>query len=616
MTYSLDALLSTTTLAELRARLALHDVALGLPQVQRLRDHAARLAPPTQGLRVGIVHTYTSELLDPWLTLAAALQGMEVDTYHAPYGLSLQEAQADSALVCHKPDLTLLLLQREDLHPALAEPLAALDPLEQEALRQEVRETLSDIIQRFRRQRIGQLVITLLPTVFPPGLGLYDAQSERSEGVWWASLKTELGSLIRESVSAALFLDLDLLVQHLGQRHFFDLRLWYSARYPFTPLGAQVLAQRVINIGVGLKFPKAKVLVLDADNTLWGGILGEDGLNGIALGPEYPGNVYLEFQRRILHYQQRGFILALCSKNNAADVDQLLNEHPHQLIKDRHLAARRVNWKAKTDNLVSLAAELNVGLESFIFLDDSDYECAAVRHQLPQVEVVQTPTKPILIPFCLEHVARLEVLSITDEDRVKTQLYVQERHRKQFQETVSRRAGGGRDYLASLNMTMRVGFDDARHLKRLAQLTQKTNQFNLTTRRYDEQQIQHFIDAKDWLVAYFSLTDIFGDSGIVGLALWHRLNSTWAVLDNFLLSCRVLGRGAESAFLHAQLRYLTKQGITELVADYIPTAKNTLVENFLSQQGFCEGEDGRYRRNLWTHPAAPASAFPIAIAKI
>ena len=174
-----------------------------------------------------------------------------------------------------------------------------------------------------------------------------------------------------------------------------------------------------MDLGVVLKFPKAKVIVLDADNTLWGGIIGEDGIDGIALGSDYPGNAFLQFQRRLLDYQQRGFILALCSKNNAADVDQVLKQHPHQLLRDEHFAARRVNWLPKPDNLVSLAEELNLGLDSFIFVDDSDHECAAVRQRLPQVEVVRTPSRPIDIPGCLEHVSRLEVLSLTAEDMVK-----------------------------------------------------------------------------------------------------------------------------------------------------------------------------------------------------
>jgi FkbH-like protein len=607
-----DDLLTVKTRAELRGAVSRFGAPLSLPQVQRLIIHAESLEPADQSLRVGIIHTYTSDLLDPWLSLAAALQGLTLDTYHAPYGLNMREAEGDSGLVAHAPDLTLFLLRREDLHPALARPLAGLDPSQQASIRREAFGRLEGIIRHFRTQRIGQIVLTLLPSIAPPGLGIYDAQSDRSESGWWAALKGEIGRCLRESIPAALLLDLDEVVQHVGREGFFDRRYWYSASFPFKAPAASEFARRVIAIGAVLKFPRAKVIVLDADNTLWGGIIGEDGLNGIALGPEYPGNAFMDFQRRLLEYQQRGFILALCSKNNEADVDHVFKEHPHQLLRVEHFAARRVNWLPKADNLVSLAEELNLGLESFIFVDDSEHECAGVRHRLPQVEVIQTPAKPIDVPGCLEHVARLEVLSLTAEDLAKTEMYAQDRRRRESWQRAEGSSTSQRDYLASLEMKMKIEFNDARQVARLSQMTQKTNQFNLTTRRYDEQRMHELIGSDEWLVAHFSLADVFGDSGIVGLAL-VRLAAERAEVDTFLMSCRVIGRDAEAAFMHALLRRLAAQGIDEVVADYQPTAKNGLVKDFLPDHGFATSPDGRFRRWLRTEPPLPESAFLIAI---
>jgi FkbH-like protein len=612
-TTTFDDLLAIRSRAELRAVVSRSGVTLSLPQARRLGSHAESLGPSDQSLRLGIVHTYTSDLLDPWLTLAAALQGLELHTYHAAYGLNLQEAQAGSGLVAHKPDLTLLLLRREDLHPDLAKPLAALSPTHQDSLRQDVLERLSHIVGRFRAQKVGQIVLTLLPPIASPGLGIYDVLSERSEGAWWAKLKADIGQCMRETIHASLLLDLDEVLQQIGREGFFDLRYWYSARFPFAAGAAREIARRVIGVGAVLKFPRAKVIVLDADNTLWGGLIGEEGIHGIALGPDYPGNAFLDFQRRILDYQQRGFILALCSKNNPADVEEVLKGHPHQLLRDEHFAAQRVNWLPKPDNLVSLAEELNLGLDSFVFIDDSEHECAAVRHRLPQVEVIQTPAKPVDVPACLEHVARLEVLSLTAEDLAKTELYAQERRRRESRLRAENSSTGQGDYLASLEMKMRIGLNDSRHVTRLSQMTQKTNQFNLTTRKYDEHQIGEFILSGDWLVAHFSLADVFGDSGIVGLALFRSIAPEQAELDTFLMSCRVIGREAESAFLHAVLRRLADQGTNEVVADYKPTAKNSLVKDFLPDQGFVRSEDGRYRRDLRKQPPRPESAFPIAV---
>lgn len=607
-----EDLLQLDSRAALKAGLAQWRLPLTLPQAQRLSAHAAALAPALQPLRLAIVHTYTSDLLQPWLTLSAALEGLELQAYHAPYGLALNEAEPGSALLAHRPDVTLLMLRREDLHPDLARPIVGLDREASEALRDACLARVKDIVGPFRAQKVGQLLLTLLPAATPSSLGLYDTQSTTSEALWWATLKTDIATWLRTSCPSTLLLDLDEVMLHVGRAQFFDRRYWYSARFPFTPVAAYEFSRRVAAVGSLLVSRQAKVLVLDADNTLWGGIIGEDGMDGIALGPDYPGNAYVEFQRRILDFQQRGFILAMCSKNNAADVDQVLREHPHMVLREEHFAARRVNWLPKPDNLASLAEELNLGLESFIFVDDSDHECAAVRHRCPEVEVIQAPGRAADVPACLDRVARLEVLSLTAEDLAKTAMYAQERQRRDL---MSAADGAGSDYLSRLQMKMRIGIDPRAHVTRLAQLTKKTNQFNLTTRRYDEAQVLGFIESDDWLVLDFSLADVFGDSGIVGLAMW-RIAGREAELDTVLMSCRVIGRQAEAAFLQTSMRLLAERGVTQLVADYLPTAKNELVRNYLAEQGFEQGADGRWRRDLALHPARAASDFPIEVSVV
>jgi FkbH-like protein len=583
-----------------------------LTQIQRITERAAELSPATVELRLGVVHSYTSELLDPWLDLAGALEGLDVTTYHAPYGLNLEEADGGSHLAAHAPDITLMLLRREDLHPDLARPVAALSSEEQAVLSSHALDRLFAVIQTFRAHKVGHLIVTLLPEQTGPALGIYDPMPERSEAAWWSAFKVEIGRRLRIGVEASLFLDLDEVIAQVGRDAFFDPRLWYSARFPFAAAAAHEISRRVVGLGAAMKFPKVKVIALDADNTLWGGIIGEDGLNGIALGHDYPGNAYMAFQRRLLDFQQRGFILALCSKNNPADVEQVLNDHPHQILKPEHFAASRVNWEPKTDNLVALAEELNLGLDSFIFVDDSDYECSLVRRELPEVEVIKTPTRPVEVPSCLDQVSRLELLSLTVEDLKKTEMYAQERVRRQLRQNAER-SGGLEGYLASLQMVMTVGIDDPAPLKRLSQLTQKTNQFNLTTRRYDELHMRRVIDASNWMVGYFSLKDVFGDSGIVGLALFEMSEPAAAELDTFLMSCRVIGRKAESAFLNALLKRLAATGVHEVLADYLPTPKNGLVTSFLPDHGFVVGADGRFRRNLIATPPLPDGAYPMTI---
>ena len=611
--------ISTTDLLEKPSLQAFRDTFiqmtsdLSLAEAKTLTHHLRSIAPAKLQLRLAFIHTYTSDLLDPWLDFQAARETLEIDTYHAPYGLNVMEAAAGSGLEAHQPDMTVLLLQREDLHPDLRYPVTGLDGGARRQLRQAIVDDLSAIVGQFRIRIQGQIVVTVLPPTRPLELGLFDRQAEGSEATFWGQVKDDIAGSFRDRFSATMLFDLDDMLADIGHRVFCDQRLWYSTRFPFSPVAACEFARRLISLAVVLNHPKAKVIVLDADNTLWGGVIGEDGMDGIALGPDYPGNVYVEFQRRLLNFQQRGFILAMCSKNNPEDVDEVIDSHPHQVLRDAHFAARRVNWDPKSDNLQALAGELNLGLESFIFVDDSDYECDLIRRALPQVEVIQMPSRPVDVPSTLDRVSRLEIVSRTKEDLAKTQLYGQERQRRELQETMVKGNGSVADFLASLQMSMTVEIDALTGIARLAQLTQKTNQFNLTTRRYSEEAIADFIRSDDWIVGSFSLSDKFGHSGVVGLALLRRSSGSQAVIDTFLMSCRVIGRKAESAFLEAVLGYAQTTGTEVVIAEYLPTPKNRLVESFLPDHRFIKHEDGRYWRVLEAAPPAAAAEFPIDV---
>lgn len=590
----LDTLLQSADAQALKRALLARDFMPSPPQVSKILGHLASVGS-TQPLRLGVVHTYTSELLDPWLHFAAALNDLSVATYHAPYGVTLQEANAASGLVAHQPEVTLLLLKAQDLHPGLRLPPECHATEDRAALLEGALSQLRQLVDAFRSQLGGQIVVTLLPAMHPPGLGWYDAMAEHSAGRWWQSLDSQLAMILRQDFSGVSLLDLREIVSDLGRRRCFDQRLWHTAGFPFSADGALALSNAVMELAASLKQTRTKVIVLDADNTLWGGVVGEDGINGIALGPDYPGSAFVAFQQRILSLQQRGFVLALCSKNNAQDVEEVFSKHPHQLLKNEHFAAARVNWLPKPDNLRSIAEELNLGLDAFIFVDDSDHECAAVRHSLPEVQVVQVPDKALEVPTCLDHLARLQITSLTGEDLAKTAMYAQERQRRSQRADVQASGGSSGDYLKSLNMRMTVGLDDASRLPRLAQLTQKTNQFNLTTHRYSEQDMADKIASEDVWVFHFSLADSFGDSGVVGLAIAERVDDDdSAHLDTFLMSCRVIGRDAEKAFLETVIDALRQRGIATLLASYRPTRKNVIVQTFLPDNGFQICGDNRF----------------------
>lgn len=574
--------------SEVLARLGARRTALTLPQMRELGRQLRALSEPALPLRLAVLRTYTTELLRPYWQFEAQLQGFDLQLYEAPYGALLQEAAADSGLAAHGADLVYVFLRWEDLGPRLGLPVTGLAEAEREAVVEGAEARVRGLIDGLRAVCGATIVVTLLPRMWGPELGIFEAMDAHSETTLRWRIKQAIARSA-EVIPSALFSDLDEVAAEVGRMRMFDQRMWVTARFPFTTDGAQAVVRHLMAYAVVQRLPKAKCIVLDADNTLWGGIVGEDGPSGIALGPDYPGSVYMTFQRRLLELQQRGLLLALCSKNNPQDVAEVLQHHPHQLLREEHFAAMRVNWEPKPDNVRALAQELNLGLESFVFVDDSAHECMAMRQQLPQVSVVQVPplSDPLDLPYCLDGVARLQITSRTSEDRARTQMYAQERQRRQTAEAFRNHE----EYLASLEMVMHVGFDDERHTARIAQLTQKTNQFNLTTRRYSEAEVSAFMRDPDWLVAHFSLADVFGNSGIVGVAIVRGVSAKTAEIDTFLMSCRVIGRYAEQAFAHHVLQRLASAGVERVVARYAPTPKNEMVRPFWTSLGLTLTED-------------------------
>jgi len=314
---------------------------------------------------------------------------------------------------------------------------------------------------------------------------------------------------------------------------------------------------------------RKKCLVLDLDNTLWGGILGEDGLEGIQLGNTYPGKAYYDFQTGLIQAKDSGVILTLCSKNNESDVLEYWEKHPAQVLKQNHVAAFRINWQDKATNIRELAEELNIGLDSMVFIDDNPAERERVKQELPMVSVPDFPRQPYLLPQFLKEVYQeyFQIYQLTAEDREKTHQYIANSERKVFSQTFK----NVDDYLSSLSMELKVFCGDEYSIPRIAQMTQKTNQFNLTTPRLTEQDVWNCVRSGA-MVNCLGVKDRFGDNGIT-VASIISIREKVASIDAFLLSCRILGRDVEKAYLFYLMNELLARGIKMVKASYIPTAK-------------------------------------------
>lgn len=368
----------------------------------------------------------------------------------------------------------------------------------------------------------------------------------------------------------------------------FDWKFYFMSQMGMNPkLNKEFKAwwEKKMN-SISLK--RKKCLVLDLDNTLWGGVLGEEGIEGVKIGGDYPGKAFLYWQEALLELSKSGVILTVCSKNNEQDVLDAWEKNPFIVLKKEHFAAYRINWTDKATNIKELAQELNIGLDSFVFVDDNPTERELIKQMLPMVEVPEFPAQPYeLMPFFKQLVEDyFKVYSVTDEDKKKTEQYKQNAARAQAQNAFA----DFDSFLESLDIQITIEAANEFNIQRIAQMTQKTNQFNLTTHRYTEADVRGFVD-EGWKVWCISVADKFGDNGITG-AIMVKPDGE---IDTFLLSCRILGKGIEIAFVKKILAMLAEGGMETLSTKYLPTAKNAQVKDFWEKAGFtcvAETEDG------------------------
>jgi FkbH-like protein len=410
-----------------------------------------------------------------------------------------------------------------------------------------------------------------------------------------AAVLDRFNAALREEAAAfsnVRLVDGDDVLRSVGRAAAFDLRFYFRGKAPYTGAFLDEFARRVTAAARGFGAHFLKVLALDCDNTLWGGVIGEDLITGIKLDPhDQPGSVFWRVQHELAALRHQGVLLCLCTKNNPDDVAEVLRDHPAMVLRDEDLVVKKVNWDDKPANLRALAAELNVGLESIVFLDDSPFECEAVRQQLPMVTTVQVPATLSDYPRVIEHVKELFVAGgVTAESRDKTEQYRQ----RAAAEELRTRSVDHESYLASLQLTVQLGRDVRADAPRVSELSQKSNQFNLTTRRMSVADVERCMESPDHTVYSVVVGDTFGSAGLTG-AVVVRDDGPRTHVDNFFLSCRVLGRGVETAIWSTIAADALARGRTELVAEFVPTAKNAQVADFYTRLGLRlidEADDG------------------------
>jgi FkbH-like protein len=533
-------------------------------------------------LNFSILRNVMVEPIVPYLKFLAYKMGFAAEIRMGNYDNIVQESlDVRKEILNKETDFVLIFMKLENLSWNLARNFSALrtGDVQNEVLR--VQETISTILGGIRKQTDGMILWHGFESPLYPSFGIWDSQIPVGQVGTFVDLNNFLRKALR-SVPNAYYVDLNLCIARVGGKRFYDDRYWHIGRAPYSREALCEIASEDFKFIRSLKGKSRKCLVLDCDNVLWGGIIGEDGVLGIKLSKTYPGSPYYEFQQEVMNLYNRGILIALCSRNNAEDVWEVFRTHPDMVLKEEHIAAAEINWEDKATNLVKIAANLNIGLDSLAFADDSEFEVNLVRQAIPEVTVLHLPNdKTVEYRNILASCGLFDTLTISAEDRERGVMYKAEAQRKQLQG----QASDLETYLRSLEMVVEVKFADNFTLARIAQLTQKTNQFNLTTRRYSEADIKKYMEAENADVLSLQLMDKFGDSGLVGVCIL-KYSEQKAVLDTLLLSCRVLGRGVEDVFVIQALKLAKRRGCEGVIGEFCPTKKNAQVKDFFPKQGF------------------------------
>lgn len=546
-------------------------------------------------LHLGLVSTWTQSAFAPLLQLAAARLGLATTLYEPDFGQYFNDTLAlASPLQQAAPDAVILC---PDYH-SLGLPAFSDRPEEDVAAELE---RWTACWAGLRRERS--------PILIQQGFAVPGGDPLGHFGSGLAGARRSMAMTLNRGLAAAAaegdagFVDTALLAARLGAERWFDDRGWYMAKMPFSPAALPLLAtQTAATLAARLGFSR-RCIVLDLDNTLWGGVIGDDGLEGITLGGGMAGEAFQDFQTALKDLTRRGILLAVCSKNDPEVALSPFREHPEMILKEEDIAAFVANWQPKSENIRAISETLSLGLDSFVFLDDNPYERAEVRRALPQVDVPPLPEDPTGYRRALEAYPFLEPAAFTSADRERAGQYRARARAIALQAT----AGSLEEYQASLAMEAEFGAVEGVVKPRVVQLLNKTNQFNVTTIRRNQAELEAFLARPGAHGVWVRLRDKFADHGLIAVALAEVREGAFEI-DTLLMSCRVLGRGVEEVLVAELARIAEKEGCAELVGRYRSTERNGMVAELFPRLGFAADGTDAEGGTLWRAAAADLTA--------
>jgi FkbH-like protein len=567
------------------------------------RQKAGGTLEPLETFRLGIIGTGTLDFVESAIVGTAARHGFAIECHRGDFDQVMQEAVSpESAINRAKLDAVLIAVDYRGV------PLQS-PPGDEEAAQNTAQKALAYIetVCAGIRQHSGALPI--VQTMAPPPEPLFGDLDRTVPGNMYdviGRVNRGLAEICKSGTTGAI-LDVSRLAETVGVANWHDPTLWNMAKVPFAAIYLPLYADHVSRLIAAIRGKSRRCLVLDLDNTLWGGVIGDDGMEGILLAQgDATGEAHLSLQRYVLELRARGIVLAVSSKNDDKIARQVFREHPEMQLKEDHIAVFQANWQDKATNIQAIATELSLGLDSFVFLDDNPVERELVRRNLPKVAVPELPEDPALFARTLAAAGYFDTIVFSDEDRKRADYYQGNARRAALQAKV----GDLEAYLDSLDMEISFRPFDATNRARITQLINKSNQFNLTTRRYTEAEVAAAEADPNVFTLQVRLTDTFGDNGMISVIICRRETPAAWRIDSWLMSCRVLMRNVEQMTLREIMLHARLHGIEKLVGVYKPTERNEMVRDHYRKLGFSHLADASDGSTQWeikvaNDPGAP-----------
>jgi FkbH-like protein len=543
-------------------------------------------------IKVAILSSFTINGLEEAIRVKCAESDITCATYLCGYGQYNQDIlDQSSKLYEFSPDITFMIIDTRSVLSTLFYTPYTIPANDRRTYIDKHVADFVNLVKTFKNRTGSKLVLTncSIPTYSPYGICEVRTEYGLKEMVY--DFNARLADAFRSDPQVFLF-DFNSFVSKYGEINVLDYRQFLvgdiKVSLSYIPhLAGELMGYIKADLGVN-----RKCIVLDLDNTLWGGIIGEDGFDRIDLSLKPPGMAFMEFQRVLLALYQRGVILAINSRNNEDEALRAIRDHPFMVLREEHFATMKINWSDKISNMKEIAQELNIGLDSIVYFDDDPINRELMSKAIPQIKTVDLPDDPSLYASTLMQINDFNTLVMTNEDRNRGEMYRQEHKRTELK----RSSSNLEDFLKQLEIRVTMKKANNFTIPRIAQLTLKTNQFNLTTRRYQEEDVETLAQDHTKLIGCAQTQDKFGNNGITGVYIVNKnhVDKEWFI-DTFLLSCRVMGRGIEDAMMGYILSKAKEEGVTKVKAEFIPTKKNKPCEQLLPNFGFKrEGEQWVY----------------------